>query len=114
MPWIVGVLVLLGFTVAFTGNRKLLYTWVVLFILVVIVGLVDFYLWEYDYGHNLDPTAPLKIPGASYQPPLIGSKQILNFKAHSWPALGGWLAFLSLIIALFTAYVETKRGKSEK
>lgn len=36
-----------------------------------LIGFVDFYLWEYDYGHNLNPKAPIKIPGQSYQPPLI-------------------------------------------
>lgn len=58
-------------------------------------GLVDFWLWEYDYGHNLDPTAAIKIPGASYQPPLIGSAKLLNFVSTSWPASGGFLLLLA-------------------
>ena len=44
--------------------------------------MVDFYLWEYEYGHNLDPTAPIQVPGMSYQPPLIGYKMLLNFGAY--------------------------------
>lgn len=59
------------------------------------VGLVDFWLWEYDYGHNLDPTAAIKVPGASYQPPLIGSAVLLNFVSTSWPASGGLLLFFA-------------------
>ena len=27
----------------------------------------------------------------SYQPPVIGSKQLLNFHATSWPDIGGWI-----------------------
>ena len=64
------------------------------------VGLVDFWRWEYDYGHNLDfEHAIIKIPGMNYQPPLIGSKQLLNFTAVSWPDVGGWLAFIAFALA---------------
>ena len=50
-------------------------------------GLIDFWKWEYDYGHDLDTVnAIIKIPGMSYQPPVIGSRQLLNFTATSWPA----------------------------
>lgn len=56
-------------------------------------GMYDFWRWEYDYGHDLDPTAAIKVPGASYQPPLIGTAKLLNFHSSSWPALGGYLLF---------------------
>lgn len=96
MPWIIALLVVLGLSAATTGKPIFLVMWVVMFLACAIAGLVDFYLWEYDYGHNLDPTAAIKVPGMNYQPPFIGSKQLLNFTAHSWPALGGWVAFSSL------------------
>lgn len=54
----------------------------------------DFWLWEYDYGHNLDPHAIIKIEGMSYQPPLFGTEQLLNFTASSYPAIG--FAFIAL------------------
>jgi len=112
MPWIIGALALLGLAAAAFGKRWMLYVWVGLFILVAVVGLVDFYLWEYDYGHNLDlETASIKIPGMAYQPPLIGSKKLLNFTAHSWPALGGWLIFLSLAVGLALAFFEFRRSR---
>ena len=53
--------------------------------------MVDFYLWEHAYGHNLNPNAPIKVPGMAYTPPLIGYKELLNFGAYSIPDLGGWL-----------------------
>jgi hypothetical protein len=66
---------------------------------------VDFWRWEYDYGHNLDfEHAIIKVPGMTYQPPLIGSKQLLNFTASSWPSLGGiavGMAFLLGAVALW-------------
>lgn len=57
------------------------------------LGLYDFWHWEYDYGHNLNPMAAIKIPGMSYQPPLLGSARLLNFTSQSWPAPGGYLLF---------------------
>ena len=111
MPWIIGVLIALGLAAAATGKRWLLYTWVGLFLVAAVAGLVDFYLWEYDYGHDLDPTAAIKVPGMNYQPPLIGSKQLLNFTASSWPALGGIVAFASLALGMLVAWFEMRRPK---
>lgn len=97
MPWVIGFLIVFGVAGAALGKRWMLYAWVGLFLTAAVVGLVDFWLWEYDYGHNLDmENAIIKVPGMSYQPPLLGSKQLLNFVASSWPALGGIVAFLSL------------------
>lgn len=94
MPWVIVGLTLTGLGVAAAGRRSLLYAWTGVFLIAGLVGLVDFYLWGYDYGHDLNPMAAIKVPGMSYQPPLIGSKNLLNFKAVSWPSLGGWIAFL--------------------
>jgi len=74
MPYIIVFMVLFGLTIAFTGKRKLLYVWLGLFVVLAIIGLYDFYMWGYDYGHNLNPDAPIKVPGMTYQPPLFGSK----------------------------------------
>jgi copper chaperone NosL len=101
MPAIVGVLVGLAALAAATRNRKVATLFVVSLVVLAIVGLVDFYRWEYDYGHNLDlENAIIKIPGMSYQPPLIGTKQLLNFTASSWPGPGGLAAFAALILGI--------------
>ena len=114
MPWVIGLLLALGLLAAASGKRWLLYTWVALFLIAAVTGMVDFYLWEYDYGHNLDPTAAIRIPGMVYQPPLIGSKQLLNFNASSWPYIGGWAAFASMALGLVVAFLEFRAGKRDK
>jgi copper chaperone NosL len=81
------------------------------FLIGAVAGLVDFWLWSYDYGHNLDPTAAIKVPGMSYQPPLIGSKQLLNFVATSWPALGGLAAMVSVGIGSLVSIGEWRRAR---
>ena len=100
MPWIVVGLALAGLAAAASGRRTALFAWTGALLLVAVVGMVDFWRWEYDYGHNLDQaTAIIKVPGMTYQPPLIGSKQLLNFVATSWPGTGGWLAFAVAFLA---------------
>jgi len=112
MPKIVAVLMVLGSLVALVGRKKVLYGWVVVFIGIALVGMFDFWKWEYDYGHNLDEEhAIIKIPGMSYQPPLIGSRQILNFKAHSWPAVGGWAAILAGVTVVLVGAAEFRSGR---
>jgi copper chaperone NosL len=109
MPWIVSSFIALGLVAALTGRRALLYGWTALLAVVAVVGLVDFWYWGYDYGHDLDPTAAIKIPGFSYQPPILGSKQLLNFTAHSWPGVGGWGIAVALVMAVVLCVIELRR-----
>lgn len=110
MPFVFGVLIAFGLFTAWSGKRKLLWIWFIAFGCVAVAGMVDFYIWNYDYGHNLDTeTAAIKIPGASYQPPLIGSKKILNFTAVSLPALGGWIAIISYFCIASLYYLERRK-----
>lgn len=111
MPWVILGLTVTGLGVAAAGRRSLLYVWAGIFLIAGLVGLVDFYRWGYDYGHDLNPMAAIKVPGMSYQPPLIGSKNLLNFKAVSWPALGGWIAFLALAGTVTLCLHEFRRAR---
>lgn len=99
MPWIIVALSVTGIAVAALRRRAVLYAWIAGFAVACLAGLLDFWRWEYDYGHNLDPQAVLKIPGMSYQPPIIGARQLLNFRAVSIPAGGGVMLMLALLVA---------------
>ncbi len=113
-PGIVAMCVL-GLLVAWRGNRILMRTWVVALLIAGLAGMVDFYLWEYDYGHNLDlENAPIQVPGMTYQPPLLGTKQLLNFTATSWPASGGIMAIVAVILAVSSATIGMKDNKEKK
>ena len=106
---------LLGLLIGFKGNYKWFLAWFILMCSLSVAGLYDFYLWEHDYGHNLDPKAIMKFtnPDGSqmgFQPPLFGSKDILNFKAHSYPQLGAY--FLGIGMAL--SFVAFKIGKKNR
>jgi copper chaperone NosL len=95
---------------AFLAKRKLLFVLLFLFLSFGIVAMADFWRWEYDYGHNLNPDAAIKVPGMSYQPPLIGYKQLLNFGAYSMPGTGGWIFIIAgLALAAVVIYELKKR-----
>jgi hypothetical protein len=107
MPFIVGGLIALAALAAATRRRSLAFLFVGAFLVLAVVGLADFYRWEYDYGHNLDlENAIIKIPGMSYQPPLIGTRQLLNFTATSLPAAGGILAIVSLALGVLAMVLD--------
>ena len=91
---------------AVIANKKIMNTAFILFVLFGIIAMADFWRWEYDYGHNLDPNAAIIVPGMAYQPPLIGFKQLLNFGAFSVPDVGGWLFIGSGLILLLTVIKE--------
>jgi len=111
MPKLIAGLIAGGLLVAAVGKRGLLTGYAALLVLFSLAGLADFYKWSYDYGHNLDPHAAIKVPGMSYQPPLIGSKQILNFHATSWPASGGWILIAAVTLVVLLAGWERRRAK---
>jgi copper chaperone NosL len=114
MPLVLGGLILAGVVAAAIGRRGLLLGWTVLFALGAAAGLADFWKWGYDYGHDLDPHAILKIPGMSYQPPVLGVRKLLNFTASSWPASGGWIAIAVLILAVVLSVREFRRARRVK
>jgi copper chaperone NosL len=110
LPYLIGMFALLGLLSAWVKRRWFFYTWVILFAGFGIVAMIDFYRWEYNYGHNLDPNAAIVVPGMAYQPPLIGFKQLLNFGAYSFPDVGGYI-FLSVgLILVITAVLEWKHA----
>lgn len=113
MPIIVGVLLALGLAAAAAGRRWMARAWVGIFAVVAVAGLADFYKWEYDYGHDLDnENAIIKVPGMNYQPPLIGSRQLLNFRATSLPAGGGYALIASLALGVLAVLVD-RRPRSQ-
>jgi copper chaperone NosL len=102
----------LGLVVLLINRKFAYYTWTVLFAIIGLLSFYDFYKWEYEYGHNLDPNAPIKIPGMGYQPPLIGYKKMLNFEALSQPEVAGWFYILSGVILVAMSIYEFKKSKT--
>lgn len=113
-PYVALGMIVLGIIVAFIGNPKLYLAWFILMIILGTIAMYDFYMWEYEYGHDLKENAAIKFTDDKgqpmvYQPPLLGSKMILNFKAISMPRLGAYAMFLGMGLSLFAFF----KGKKE-
>lgn len=113
-PMVIVGMSILGVILGFVGNRKLFLVWFGMMVVLGALGMYDFYLWEYDYGHNLNPQAAIKFPGQAYQPPLIGSKMILNFKAISLPMTGAYFLFVGMMLSVVAFYVGKKEALAGK
>jgi copper chaperone NosL len=106
MIYVVGGLIGFGLLTAISNRRIMVWLFCGLLLATGVAALVDFWLWGYDYGHNLDPTAAINIPGMTYQPPLIGTKQLLNFTAFSGPDIGGWVFVGAALLIIATLGYE--------
>jgi copper chaperone NosL len=100
--------------VAIINKRNWLNVLFGLFVLFGIVAMIDFWQWEYNYGHNLNPAAAIVVPGMAYQPPLIGFKQLLNFGAYSIPDTGGWIFIGVGVLSLVCVIIEWRKYRTLK
>ena len=102
LPYIISFFVASCIAVALINRKKWLFILTSSFLLFGVVAMADFWRWEYNYGHELNPEAAIQIPGMAYQPPLIGYKQLLNFGAYSIPDIGGYI-FIAVGVMLLLA-----------
>jgi copper chaperone NosL len=109
-PWIAVIMIAMALIFAAIGNIWLARIWGSIMFVLAFLGLYDFYLWEYDYGHNLDPNAPISIPGMTYQPPFLGTKYLLNFVATSLPNVGGFALGAAWVFGVITWHHFFKRS----
>lgn len=115
-PAVILIMVVLGVLIGIKGDKRWYLVWFVLMSILGAAGIYDFYLWEYDYGHNLDPKAIMnfKNPDGSpmgFQPPLLGTKHILNFIAHSYPRAGAYMMITGMLLTLVAFFVAKKEDK---
>lgn len=118
LPYIISVYAVLFIIVGILRRRKWLNILFIMFLVFGVVAMADFWRWEYNYGHNLNPDAAIIVPGMAYQPPLIGYKQLLNFAAYSIPDIGGWIVVgvgaILLMLVVFEWMQLKKLKKASK
>lgn len=114
LPYIFSAFALISILLIFIAKRKAVLAFLISYIVFIALAAVDFYRWNYEYGHNLDPNAAIRVPGMAYQPPLIGYKQLLNFGAYSIPDIGGWMLTAAGVLLLLGVVKEYKFNKNKK
>lgn len=110
IPFAFGALALLSLRVVALGRVRDLVDLGVLISYVTLFFFARFILMLYRYGHDLDPTAALKLK--PFMPVIIGTKQIANFTTQSYPLAGTFLmgTFAMGVIAL-TVWHCLKAGR---
>jgi copper chaperone NosL len=108
--YVVAALLFLGLIAVVVNKRFIYLSWVLLVAILGIIAVYDFYLWEFDYGHNLSPHAPIKVPGMAYQPPLFGKKTLLNFVAYSYPYFGSLFIGISIVFAFLSSWFRKQKN----
>lgn len=96
---LIGFLMAVGLLAALLASGRILFFFTLLSYGYGFAALYDFWSWGYDYGHNLDPNAAIKVPDMSYQPPVIGYKNLLNFTSYSGPDIGAWIIIVVCLLA---------------
>jgi copper chaperone NosL len=74
--------------------------------------MYEFYSWNHDYGNNLSPDAPIKVPGMTYVPPIIGTKTLLSIEASSYPSWGTLFMVLAFAAAVAALVLRLRRPPS--
>ena len=113
MPWVVVGLVVLGLAAAARGRRAPLIAWAAALVTAGAAGMADFWWRTSSYGHELDVEhAVIKIPGMAYQPPIIGTKQILNFTASAWPDTGGIAILVAFVLGAVAVWLSLQNARA--
>ena len=96
MPFVVGAIGLLFLRAAAHGRMMDLVDVGVLYTYFAAFSLWSFGYKLYSYGHNLAPTAAVRVE--PFTPPMFGHKTLANFEVYSYPAAGSYLLGLVAVV----------------
>lgn len=112
LPFAVGGLALLALRAMVIGKMSSL---VDVFVLFAYFGLYSFWsFWHrlYLYGHNLDPTAAIKVE--PFTPPLLGTQIVGNFTVNSYPGAASYALVAFAVMLTAAILLSWKSAKAQK
>lgn len=113
LPFAIGGLALLALRAAVVGRMSGLIDVFVLFVYFGLYSFWSFYHRLHLYGHNLDPTAAIKVQ--PFTPPLLGTQQVGNFTVNSYPGTASYalVAFAVLLaVAILLSWKSAKEANA--
>ncbi|MBI4815899.1 MAG: hypothetical protein HY791_06570 [Deltaproteobacteria bacterium] len=112
IPFAFGALILMGLRVAAIGVVRDLIDLVVMttYISLFAFGRFIYRLWV--FGHDLDPTAPVKVK--PFMPVVLGHKSVANFETYSLPQAGSFylLVFVAGVMLLAAVHLIVGRKRA--
>ena len=112
MPFVIGGVALLILRAVVHGTVAALVDSTVVFFYFAAFALWSFGYKLYRYGHDLAPTAAVKVD--PFMPPMFGYSRIANFEVYSYPQAASYAmtaALLLLGIALVVAWRARRRDE---
>ncbi len=89
--------------------------WVLILVLPALlfpfIFLIDLQFWLWDFGHHLDPAAPLAKAVGEFTPPIFGPAEIAQFDTLALPGPGFILALIASVLIAVGLYYHRKAYK---
>lgn len=112
IPFVIGGVMLLALRAVVLGKMSKLVDLFVLFTYFGLFSLWSFYHKLYLYGHELDPTAAVKVP--PFTPPMFGHSTMANFEVYSFPGVGSYFMAVMPLFLLAAMWLSRKERMKEK
>jgi hypothetical protein len=112
IPFVIGGVMLLAFRVTVLGKMSKLVDLFVLFTYFGMFSIWSFYHKLYLYGHELDPTAAVKVP--PFMPPLFGHSTMANFEVYNYPDIGSYFMAAVPLFLLGAMWLSRKTWMKER
>jgi hypothetical protein len=106
IPFVIGGVMLLALRVVVLGKMSKLVDLFVLFTYFGLFSLWSFYHKLYLYGHELEPTAAVKVP--PFTPPMFGHTTMANFEVYSYPDWGSYCMGAVPVLFLLAMWLSRK------
>ena len=108
VPYILTALAVLSLMIGLSTNKKAVRLLSLPIMGFPAVFVVIFYYWLYQFGHNLDPAAPVDL--TPFTPTILGTGIIGQFQTFALPASGFYLATLASVFVLIQIYLTEKEA----
>jgi len=112
IPFFIGGAMLLALRVIVLGKMSKLVDLLVVLTYFGVFSLWSFYHKLYLYGHELEPTAAVKVP--PFTPPMIGHNTLANFEVYSYPDVGSFFMALVPLLLLAAVWLSTSAVNKER
>ena len=106
MPFVFGLIILMTLRSIVFGEMSNVVDLFAVYSYFGVFSIASFWYRLYQYGHNLDPHAPMHIK--PFTPRLIGVEQIANFREYSFPQAGAYLLCVSVLLIVLAGWFSRK------
>lgn len=110
IPLMLGFFIILSLRSVVIGKMSSVVDTVVLFGWFGLFALWHFYNRLYTYGHNLGPSAAVKVK--PFTPPIFGSQQIANFTVFNYPAAGTYLMLGFVLLSGLAIWLSARQRRN--